>query len=56
MLRSGTRHSILKDDWQREYLENLMHQGFSHHSIAIPGKVGKQLECLERLKISLQSL
>jgi L-arabinose isomerase len=32
----------------RQYFENLMHQGFSHHSIAVPGKVGKQLECLAR--------
>ena len=24
-------------------VEDLMHQGFSHHSIAVPGKFGKQL-------------
>jgi len=28
----------------RQYFENLIRYGFSHHSIAIPGKVGKQLE------------
>jgi len=32
----------------RQYFENLIRYGFSHHSIAIPGKVGKQLECLTR--------
>jgi hypothetical protein len=38
----------------RRYFENLMRQGFSHHSIAAPGKVGKQLECLARLAKELE--
>ena len=32
----------------RQYFEDLMHFGFSHHSIAAPGHVGKQLECFAR--------
>ena len=32
----------------QQYFENLMRHGFSHHSIAVPGKYGKQLECLAR--------
>jgi hypothetical protein len=32
----------------KQYFNELMHHGFSHHSIAIPGKIGKQLECLAR--------
>jgi L-arabinose isomerase len=32
----------------RQYFEELMRLGFSHHSIAVPGKVGRQLECLAR--------
>jgi len=32
----------------KEYFEELMHKGFSHHSIAVPGLYGKQLECLAR--------
>jgi L-arabinose isomerase len=32
----------------KQYFEELMHIGFSHHSIAVPGKIGKQLECLAR--------
>jgi L-arabinose isomerase len=32
----------------RQYFEELMRHGFSHHSIAVPGKVGRQLECLAR--------
>ncbi len=32
----------------RQYFEELMRLGFSHHSIAVPGKVGSQLECLAR--------
>jgi L-arabinose isomerase len=32
----------------RQYFEELMRHGFSHHSIAVPGMVGRQLECLAR--------
>jgi L-arabinose isomerase len=32
----------------RQYFHDLMHFGFSHHSIAAPGHVGKQLECFAR--------
>lgn len=32
----------------KQYFEELMHYGFSHHSIAVHGKVGRQLECLAR--------
>lgn len=32
----------------RQYLEELMRFGFSHHSIAAPGRVGKQLDCFAR--------
>ncbi|MBA7571379.1 hypothetical protein ES708_13141 [subsurface metagenome] len=32
----------------RHFFEELMRHGFSHHSIVVPGKVGKQLECLAR--------
>ena len=32
----------------KQYFEELMRFGFSHHSIAAPGRVGKQLECLAR--------
>lgn len=32
----------------KQYFEELMRFGFSHHSIAAPGRVGKQLECFAR--------
>ena len=32
----------------KQYFEELMRHGFSHHSIAAPGHVGKQLECFAR--------
>jgi hypothetical protein len=32
----------------KQYFEELMRYGFSHHSVAVPGKVGRQLECLAR--------
>ena len=32
----------------KQYFEELMYFGFSHHAIAIPGNFGKQLECLAR--------
>lgn len=32
----------------KEYFSTLMKYGFSHHAIAVPGKVGKRLECLAR--------
>ena len=32
----------------KQYFEELMYLGFSHHAIAIPGSFGKQLECLAR--------
>lgn len=32
----------------KQYFEQLMRYGFSHHSIAVPGRVGKQLECFAR--------
>ena len=32
----------------KQYFEELMRYGFSHHAIAVPGKVGRQLECLAR--------
>ncbi|MEX2564638.1 MAG: hypothetical protein WD431_01695 [Cyclobacteriaceae bacterium] len=32
----------------KQYFEELMRYGFSHHSIAAPGWVGKQLECFAR--------
>ena len=32
----------------RQYFEELMHHGFSHHAITAPGEVGKQLECFAR--------
>ena len=41
----------------KQYFEKLMNYGFSNHSIAVPGKVGKQLECLARqLKIEVNWL
>ena len=32
----------------RQYFEELMRYGFSHHAIAAPGLVWKQLECFAR--------
>lgn len=32
----------------KQYFTELMKYGFSHHSIAAPGRVGRQLECLAR--------
>jgi hypothetical protein len=32
----------------KQYFEELMRFGFSHHAIAAPGRVGKQLECFAR--------
>ena len=32
----------------KQYFEELMYFGFSHHAIATPGNFGKQLECLAR--------
>ncbi|MHC4981622.1 MAG: hypothetical protein ACYTF6_00445 [Planctomycetota bacterium] len=32
----------------KQYLRRLMHYGFSHHCIAVPGSVAEHLECLAR--------
>jgi len=32
----------------KDYFKELLHYGFSHHSIAVPGQVSDQLECLAR--------
>jgi len=48
-LRIGECSMIVRVDKPvKEYLKELMEYGFSHHSIAAPGHVGKQLECFAR--------
>lgn len=42
-------HMVVKVDKPvKQYFEELMYLGFSHHAIAIPGNFGKQLECFSR--------
>ena len=48
-LRIGECSMIVRVDKPvKEYLKELMEYGFSHHSIAASGHVGKQLECFAR--------